>query len=65
VLHDKAAEVDAALFLVSVELQFWDDRCHGHWSSSLEIEKPDSWRSGSWVMRICPVWHLIQVSSGG
>jgi hypothetical protein len=43
VFHDEAVDVDAVLVLVNMEFQFWCDRCHDHWSSSLEIEKPDSW----------------------
>ena len=65
VLHDEAVDVDAVFILVNVQLEGRDDRCHCHWSSSFEIEKPDSKWSGSWVIRISPTWHLRHESSGG
>ena len=42
VLHDETVDVDAVVILVGMQLDGRGDRCHGHWSSSLEIEKPDS-----------------------
>ncbi len=58
VLHDEAVDVDALFVQVGVQLEGRGDRGHGHWSSSFEIEKPDTLWSGSGVMiRMVPALH--------